>query len=725
MSHVTFAMLVHSHQPVGNFAPVFEEAYQKSYHPFLSALSHHPRIRASLHYSGILLEWLEAHHPEFFRLLRQLIEREQVELLGGGFYEPILPAIPDADKVAQVRRLSAYLRDKFGLTPRGAWVAERVWEPGLARPLAEAGVEYVTLDDTHFLAAGLEPAELQGYYLTEEVGYPLRLIPALKSLRYTIPFREPLETMRILEQGRAPGRFGPQPALFVFSDDCEKFGVWPGTFEHCYRHFWLERFLHAIESAGEWLRTATLADCVAGSPPWGRVYLPTAAYPEMMEWALPEGASREFRSCREETERLAGGDRCRRFLTGGLWRNFLRKYPESNQIHKLMLRISRRWQALHDAGGSPERSQGLSEAHRHLLAGQCNDAYWHGAFGGLYAPHLRSGILRELIRAEAILDRLEPDDDRLRIESTDFDLDGSAELLVDHPAFGLVIKPSDGATVSSLRFKPADAELINSLRRRPEVYHDRVRQQAGGAGAEAGHPPASIHERVASKEANLAAYLAYDRYARHALRTYVFPATRTWEDFAGLNLEESDQLAGGAWSLASQAPPAVFEFRREARTSVDGRAVRLEAIKRVSTQAVGEEWEVACRLSVTAEAPPGPLALGLELVFNLLAPDAADRYYRLLADGGEVRRPLGFQGELGSASHLFIVDGWQHVEIELEAEPGAAWWMAPIYTVSQSEAGFERVYQGSAILAVWKAPAGSDGVLRAALRARIRQPEKP
>jgi len=30
------------------------------------------------------------------------------------------------------------------------------------------------------------------------------------------------------------------------------------------------------------------------------------------------------------------------------------------------------------------------------------------------------------------------------------------------------------------------------------------------------------------------------------------------------------------------------------------------------------------------------------------------------------------------------------------------WWIVPIETISQSEAGFERVYQGSAILAVWK-----------------------
>jgi alpha-mannosidase len=47
-----------------------------------------------LHYSGVLLEWLEERHPEFFDQLRELCGRGQVELLGGGYYEPILLSIP-------------------------------------------------------------------------------------------------------------------------------------------------------------------------------------------------------------------------------------------------------------------------------------------------------------------------------------------------------------------------------------------------------------------------------------------------------------------------------------------------------------------------------------------------------------------------------------------------------------------------------------------------------
>ena len=696
MSQVSLALLIHSHQPIGNFDHVIEEAYQKSYAPFLEALARHPRIRLSLHYSGILLEWMEKRHPEFFGLLQQLAARGQVEFVGGGYYEPILPAIPDRDKHAQIRKLSDYIEKHFGRRPRGAWVAERVWEPGLTRPLHEAGVEYVVLDDTHFLAAGLEPAELHSSYITEETGAPLRLIPSLKSLRYTIPFQEPVETLRILEQGK-----GQDGALFAMGDDCEKFGVWPGTYTHCYTNGWLERFLTVLEDEGVWLETTTLSDYLNAHPPGGRIYLPTASYAEMMEWALPTAASREFKACLEEAERAPWGGRFQRFLRGGIWQNFLSKYGESNQLHKFMLEVSRRLDEAEAKAASQRKNRRLlDEARTHLFSGQCNDAYWHGVFGGLYAPHLRSALLRHLIQAETLLDQAEGStrNPTLRVESKDYDVDGQPEILITHPAFGMVVRPADGGTVSSLRFKPAHAELVNSLMRRPEPYHELVRQKVITHEAPR-EGPASIHDQVWTREPNMAALLRYDRYARHALRTYVFPAAKRCEDFDYFRLDENGDLARGAWEVVSSSPPGgSLEFRRDALHRVNGGDVRLHATKILTIAATGSTWQLTCRSSLLADrTSPTPLALGIELVFNLLAPDAPDRYF--LAQG--VRRPLEFRGEIDSP-RLILVDEWQRVQIALEADPGPRWWIVPTETISQSETGFERVYQGSAILAVWR-----------------------
>ncbi|HEV7217617.1 MAG TPA: 4-alpha-glucanotransferase, partial [Terriglobales bacterium] len=92
MPRFSFVLLVHAHQPVGNFDGVIERAYQKSYLPFVQLLLRNPFLRVGLHYSGGLLEWLEKAHPEYFKSLKTLVDRGQVELVGGGFYEPILIA---------------------------------------------------------------------------------------------------------------------------------------------------------------------------------------------------------------------------------------------------------------------------------------------------------------------------------------------------------------------------------------------------------------------------------------------------------------------------------------------------------------------------------------------------------------------------------------------------------------------------------------------------------
>ena len=710
MNKVSFALVIHSHQPVGNFDQVIEEAYRRAYAPFVQILLQHPSVRLNLHYSGVLLEWLEERHPEYFDQLRELLRRGQVELLGGGYYEPILPSIPDADKISQVRKMAEYLHRHWGTAPRGAWVAERVWEPSLARPLAQAGVEYVVLDDTHFLAAGLEPGRLRGIYITEEQGTPLRLVPSLKSFRYTIPFREPEETLRILRLGRdQPGQ------LFAVGDDCEKFGVWPGTYAHVYESGWLERFLEALEGASEWLETTTVSDYITSHAPLGRVYLPTASYAEMMEWALPTATSVELKACLDETENMPDGERFRRFLQGGFWRNFLSKYPESNQIQKLMSAVSRRWQQLSGAGAQDEEAARLlTEAQTCVLASQCNDAYWHGVFGGLYAPHLRSALFRNLIQAEVLLDKVEglARNPSVRVQRADFDVDGYEEILLDHPALGMIIRPADGGTISSLRFKPAYAELVNSLMRRPEAYHDLVRKHVGSKQPPK-EGPASIHDMVLSKEANLEALLRYDRYARHMFRTFVFSAAKGWRDFSLLHLEENDVLACGPWKQsAGGALPGVIRLESSAPIQIGGCVMQIEARKTFTTKVQGETCWIECKSSLSTDQPcPAKTALGTELVINLLASKAPDRYF--VANG--VRRPLGFRGEI-DASNLTLVDEWRGVKISLDAQPRPRWWIVPIETISQSELGFERVYQGSAILAVWRINPASwqevTGVLR-------------
>lgn len=126
MHPVTLLLGIHNHQPVGNFGHVFRMAYDRCYRPFLDLLEQHPRIRLTLHYTGPLLDWFEKEEPGFLDRLAKLVASNQIELLGGGFYEPILSVIPDRDAVGQVTLLSQRLRDRLGAIPRGLWLAEQI-----------------------------------------------------------------------------------------------------------------------------------------------------------------------------------------------------------------------------------------------------------------------------------------------------------------------------------------------------------------------------------------------------------------------------------------------------------------------------------------------------------------------------------------------------------------------------------------------------------------------
>ena len=108
--------------------------------------------------------------------------------------------------------------------------------------------------------------------------------------------------------------------------------------------------------------------------------------------------------------------------------------------------------------------------------------------------------------------------------------------------------------------------------------------------------------------------------------------------------------------------------------------------------------EVSCDLSITLSAPLSrPLALGLESVLNFLAPTDADRFFETPAGPQNLR----FSGVL-PAPLLRLEDGWQKIRVTLHAPGSQEFWVAPIETVSESEGGFERVYQGSQILSVWR-----------------------
>src|SRR5215468_2170047 len=683
------SLLIHAHQPIGNFEDVFEKCYQSSYLPFVNMLEKHPAVRMGLHYSGPLLVWTEKNHPEYFEQVRALVRRGQVEMVGGGFYEPLLAVIPPEDQVEQVTRLANYLEQHFGAKPIGAWLAERVWEPQLPSALASAQVSYSLVDDYHFLSAGFEPTELFGTYIAEDRGKTVQLFPGQKALRYLLPFGKVEDAIAYLKDAAATHPGG----VAAMGDDMEKFGCWPGTFEHCYGDHWLEDFFTALEQNQNWLSLTPPGEYVETHAPLGRADLPTGSYSEMTEWAFPTPVRMRYQQVLKEFTKRP---EVAAFLRGGSWRGFFRKYAEANLLHKKMLRAATRLAAVPQRRTDARPAQEYAEARDLLLRAQCNDAYWHGVFGGLYAPHLRTELWRSLIRAEAAADKLIPGGQIGRVELLDYDADGKNELLFTGPEYQALVRPSDGGTLAALDFRPAAATLINSLQRRPEAYHARLRE-ASLAKTEAGTP---LHEQTRVKEPNLERFLRYDRWPRHAFRILVFDPKRTHAEYESLQLMEDPSFAAGEFAVQSSGP---FHADLTRETTIRANhpssiATPVFVTKRFSFSPAPGGCEVSCEVGLKLKEPlDRPAIVAVETIVNLLAPTEADRFFETPSGPQSLR----YSGALPSPV-LHMQDGWQKIRVTLHAPGSENFWIAPIETVSESEDGFERVYQGSQILARWR-----------------------
>ncbi|MFA6549456.1 MAG: alpha-amylase/4-alpha-glucanotransferase domain-containing protein [Candidatus Margulisiibacteriota bacterium] len=359
MDRVNNLLTVHGHQPIGNLPHIFDVAYQQAYLPFMRHMAQQPRQKFALHFSGVLYDWFSVQHPDFLDQIRALVKRGQAEVLTAGYYEPILSLIPDEDKIGQIERMNHFVREKFGSSPRGIWLAPHDWEMGFPAIFSDLGIEYALVNCD-------KPPD--GFYLTEHHGKILKICPL-----------SPVK---------------------------------------------LEDPLSKIPS--EYLQMASFEE----STPQGRIYLPGEVY----------------------------------------YRNFLIEHPEANNLHKKMLYISSKLQALKKGKtlfGDKARDAQLESAGSELYRGQCGDAYWNNAFGGLQLPYLRAAVYQHLLRSENEIEKISRGGKNfVELVVTDFDKDGNDEVILSNNLLNLYFSPTCGGAMFEMDYKPAGINLLNTFVRR-------------------------------------------------------------------------------------------------------------------------------------------------------------------------------------------------------------------------------------------------------------------
>ncbi len=688
MSKFKLAFGIHNHQPVGNFDAVFEDAHRSAYLPFLELLQRYENIRISLHQSGILWNWQKANHPEYFQLVGKMIDKNQIELLTGGFYEPILTSIPERDVVGQINMLSKFLQDHFQSAPEGLWLTERIWEPHLPKLLKEAKIKYLPIDDTHFIYAGFELNQLNGPYLTEHQGDVVTLLPIQKKLRYLIPFGTVEE---VINELKSQAERNPSGSA-VYADDGEKFGVWPNTFQHCYEDKWLENFFDALQENEDWLEVVPLST-VAKQKPLGRAYIPSASYEEMLHWSLPAQAFLEYETFEKKLEDEGNKERFGRFVRGGHWRGFLSKYEESNLMHKKMLSVSKKLERFENK--YPNRLSEAASARDRLFAGQCNCPYWHGVFGGIYLPHIRQAIWQTLIESDAKLDKL-LNQSKMKFIETDFDVDGSTEVIASNETFTTVIKPDRGGSIIHFALNKYNFDISDTFTRRKEGYHIKLDHAIlHGEKANTG----SIHDLVLAKEAGLKDLLIEDWYPKKCFIDHFFKADVDFEKFKTGKFGEDGDF------ILEPYDYKILKERGEVVLVRNGKVWQAEnkipvKIKKRFIFDSGDLVRMQYELSTT-HSEPLKVRFGIENNFNFQAGHAEDRYVSV-NNYKHKNTFLDSSIKYTDVLNYSVIDEYRSLAVAFGGNKPFELWQSPIFSVSLSEGGFEKVYQGTTLVTLFE-----------------------
>ncbi len=668
MKKVQFIFGIHNHQPVGNFDHVFHDACDRSYLPFLQILEKFPNISMAFHFSGSLIEWLEGNRQDVLDLFKKLVDRGNIEVLGGGFYEPILAMIPEADQIGQIKKMNEWARRRLNYEIRGNWLTERVWEPHLAKSLNKAEIEYMVVDDYHFLTTGADPKNLNGYYYTEQEGQVLSVFPISQKMRYAMPFEDPQVAIDILKSYASEDG----ESLVVMADDGEKFGVWPGTWNTVYEQKWLERFFTLLSENSDWLSTTTFKQYHASHNPQDLVYIPTSSYFEMSQWTLSTELGRQMNDFIHDLENQGKADASRPFIKGGMWRNFFTKYPESNWMQKRVQFLSLNLEQLASKGGVPDSLRD------DLYRAQCNCAYWHGVFGGLYLPHLRHAIYEHLLKAEEQFLARGGSFPGL----ADLDSDGVKEYRLRSDNLQVFIS-ADKGHIREIDWLPAYFNVTNYLQRYSEHYHEKLAQASNDQ-----NTSGSIHDIVLAKEEGLQDKLFVDNYRRYGLIDHVFNSDQSQDAHYRGKLQQDFSIQ------------ACDVQQSEAGVRINTLGLVGKSQLKIEKNLELHHNDLSIKMTITnlGDTPLDQL-YGLEMNFGLLGGNSPDRYYLVNDEHAGV---LNSNGDDAQVSNVSLINKWDNFKINMGFSKVSRLWRSPIETISMSEAGFERVYQASALLPHWK-----------------------
>jgi alpha-amylase len=652
---LTLIVGTHNHLALGQPGFQTENHYQKSLKPFLSALYAFPDVPVVLHYSGLLMEWLEENHPEFMMLLSEMVKRKQVEVLGGGYYDPVLTMIPNNDKLGQLEKMTTSLRVRFETRPRGCWLSENVWEPSLASVLRTSGMDYTFLEDRQFRIAGVEETEgLFQPYIAEDQGKIIILLPLSTPLAALVPKGDPAAAMAFLKETASTD--GARVACLM--EDGTSFGEVPGEAGGSFAGGWLDGFLRLVTENAEWLSPTTPTRYLREHPPVGKLYVPCSSSADMTCWALSPRRRRMFM---EAQKRAAADAELTPLLAGGYFRRFLARYPEGELMYAKMIYTH---VLVNQVRGDKYKKKA---AQNELWKGQCHFAYWYGAGGGIYSNVLRKAVYQSLIEAEKITRATEifaPS-----IIGVDFDMDTNEEYLYQGSELNGYLHLR-GGVLFELDFLPAAWNYLDTMSRRDESPISKRRE----------------------------GYVT-DRHPRRAFLDHFFGAGSGIESFDAMVFEEAGDFMEGLYAVVdlNRSLPEVL-LKRSGTVAGEGGRFPVDIEKRF----IFRPRSIDVYYKVTNKGASA-LAARFGIEINLSLASHSPESGRLFLLDEDRKSDIGSEPcKLEGMKGLLVRDVLNEVSITLSSARESLCWSLPVETLTpHAEDGQEKIFQSYCFVPQW------------------------
>lgn len=392
----------------------YKTVYDNFYKPAVSFLYAHPECSFSFYFSGNQLELLHQKNPELVELLKKLVNRKQVEILGGGYYHPVFPLLFPLDRTGQIEMLNSLIRKTIGKRPRGVVLCASAWDPSLVTSFETCGMDYVQLE------SNLIQKEKQLFVpiVMSDRGKAIKILPVVNEL---VPEKNEKPEEFIQRIKKAVDKTSKYDLSYKDAEKVAVVNMNKAAMEVFLKKDWAEEFLKLInEKYSSEIKLARPGHYVNNSNAFVPLYIHAGISSDIAKWAIEPYQEVELK----EKNSITIYD-------------FMQVYKRSQALYNRMIFVSLLVNQCH---GDKMRKNAAREF---LWAAQSGDAYVCKTNGILVSSQERQNAYRKLTDAEKLV--RECSEFKESVSNFDYNCDGFKEYVCRMDKYNACISLKGGS----------------------------------------------------------------------------------------------------------------------------------------------------------------------------------------------------------------------------------------------------------------------------------------